>query len=116
MSIGLSKEAGAGSAGASRGAGVRAHGTATGAWTRAHLLATLVGLILSWMGPAVASAQEFPRPTGYVNDFAGLLSGAERERLESFFTASDAKFGVQMTIVTMTDIGDNEPRLDPAWY
>jgi uncharacterized protein len=73
-------------------------------------LAALVGFILSWVGPAVASAPEFPRPAGYVNDFAGVLSEPERDRLESFFTAADAKFGVQMTIVTLTDIGDEEPR------
>jgi uncharacterized protein len=45
-----------------------------------------------------------------VNDFAGVLSEPERDRLESFFRAADAKFGIQMTIVTMTDIGDDEPR------
>jgi uncharacterized protein len=62
------------------------------------------------VAPAAAVTPEFPRPTGYVNDLAGLLSEPERDRLESFFTAADAKFGIQMTIVTMTDIGDEEPR------
>jgi uncharacterized protein len=70
----------------------------------------LVGLLFARVGPAAAAAPEFPSPTGYVNDFAGVLSEPERNRLESFFEAADAKFGVQMSVVTMTDIGDEVPR------
>jgi uncharacterized protein len=62
------------------------------------------------VAPAAAVTPEFPSPTGYVNDFAGVLSEPERVRLESFFTAADAKFGVQMSIVIMTDVGDEDPR------
>ena len=79
-------------------------------WTRILLWAALVGLVLSRVGTAAAVAPEFPSPTGYVNDFAGVLSEPERASLESFFTAAEAKFGVQMSIVTMSDIGDEDPR------
>ncbi len=88
----------------------RGRGLPARARTRLLLVAALAGLILSWVGPVAAGAPEYPRPTGFVNDFAGVLSESERERLESFFTAADARFGVQMSIVTMTDIGDEEPR------
>ena len=78
--------------------------------THILLLAALAGLVLSWVGSATAGAPEFPSPTGYVNDFAGVLSEPERGRLESFFTQADARFGVQISVVTMSDIGDEEPR------
>jgi uncharacterized protein len=91
---------------------------------RGLLWAVLAGLVLAWGGaaprPALAAPPEFPRPTGFVNDFAGVLSEPERARLESFLTEADARFGVQVSVVTMSDIGDEEPkdyanRLFEAW-
>lgn len=73
-------------------------------------LIVLVALVLAWAGPASAAAPEFPRPTGYVSDFAGVLSVPESARLESFLTQADSRFGVQVFVVTMSDIGDEEPR------
>jgi uncharacterized protein len=79
-------------------------------WPRAFLPAALVGLAFSCLGPATAATPEFPRPAGFVNDFAGVLAEPARARLESFLAQVDATFGVQMSIVTMNDIGDEDPR------
>lgn len=110
MSFGLPRSAAIPVARASVDGGARARRPATGAWTLLLLVAVLAGLLLPGAGIAAASTPEFPSPTGYVNDFAGVLSEPERQRLESFFTAADDQFGVQMTIVTMSDIGDEDPR------
>jgi uncharacterized protein len=45
-------------------------------------------------------------PTGFVNDFAGVLSAADRQRLEELASSLEARTGVEMAIVTVRTTGD----------
>jgi uncharacterized protein len=70
--------------------------------------------------PAGRAADSFPKPQGYVNDYAGVLPEATRARLESFLSRVDQEFGVQLTVATFQDIGGDDPtdyanRLFEAW-
>jgi uncharacterized protein len=60
------------------------------------------------IGAAVASAQpggmRIPPPTGYVNDFAGVLGGATT-RLDAITQEIKQKSGGELAIVTLSDIG-----------
>lgn len=71
-------------------------------------------------GAALAADPEFPRPAGYVNDYAAVLDVSVRNRLEALLTAVDERFGVQVAIVSLKDTGDYDPtdyanRLFEAW-
>jgi uncharacterized protein len=51
---------------------------------------------------AVAPAQpQLPAPTGMVNDFAGKLSDAKRQQLESLLENFRARSGIEIAVVTM---------------
>ncbi|MFN8546682.1 MAG: TPM domain-containing protein [Candidatus Eisenbacteria bacterium] len=79
---------------------------------------SLGALIL--MGSRSVEAADFPQPTGYVNDFGDVMSGAERARLETILTAVDRELGVQIAVVTQPNLGgedyvDYANRLFSAW-
>ena len=86
-------------------------------WLLAPLgLALLAGLV----SVAIAAGPTYPKPEGYVNDFAGALAPDVRQRLEQTLQAVDEQFQVQVTIATTNDIGDEDPteyanRLYEAW-
>jgi uncharacterized protein len=87
---------------------------------RVVFLAAALGLVLAWAGGVFAKGADLPRPTGFVNDFAGVVPDAGKDRLERFFSQVDEKFGVQMVVVTTPDIGDEVPqeyanRLYESW-
>ncbi len=59
-------------------------------------------------------------PTGYVNDFAGVLSPATRSRLEALCAAVDQQAHAQIAIVTVHTTGDDPiddfaVRLEEQW-
>ncbi|MEW6398478.1 MAG: TPM domain-containing protein [Bacillota bacterium] len=61
-----------------------------------------------------------PAPSGFVNDFAGVLSAAERQSLEEFCSSLEARTGAEMAIVTVRRTGDESiqmyaVRLFEAW-
>jgi len=53
----------------------------------------------------VARAKEFPRPVGQVNDFAGLMSPAAAQNLETTLREFRAKLGPEIAILTIGDMG-----------
>lgn len=55
-----------------------------------------------------ASAQTYPKPTGYVNDYATILSSGDRYRLESLGKEIEQKARIQFAFVTMDTIPENE--------
>lgn len=86
-------------------------------------LAAAIGLLLIaaavWAAPAVAE-RPFPRPEGPVNDFAGVLSPEERQRLDAITREVFEKTGVAVVVATFPDIGGAEyndyvNRLYAAW-
>lgn len=44
------------------------------------------------------------KPQGYVNDFAGVVDSASRDRLEAYCASLEQATGVQMAIVTVPDL------------
>ncbi len=70
------------------------------------LRATCVALLL-YACPAALAAQPpaLPAPVGYVNDFAGVLSGEAKARLENLALRLNAATGGDMVVVTLPDLG-----------
>ncbi|MBU1700764.1 MAG: TPM domain-containing protein [Candidatus Eisenbacteria bacterium] len=81
----------------------------------------VVGMFLSaGVGFGAAHAQAFhlgglsiPSPTGYVNDFAGVLRTQDKQTLESFLSQLDQKTGAQFALVIIPSL-EGENRDDVA--
>jgi uncharacterized protein len=70
-----------------------------------------------WGAPG---APVFPKPTGYVNDFAHLLTPADRTALEQRLAAHDRATGNQIAVAIFPDLGgvpidEFAARLEEAW-
>lgn len=65
------------------------------------LLALLLALIST---PALAK-DNFPAPSGYVNDFAGVMSAEAKDALEKSLSDFDQRTTVQIAVVTAKDLG-----------
>jgi uncharacterized protein len=82
--------------------------------SRAHLvragqpLVCLVCLaaILAAVGPARAQKPETLQYSGYVNDFAGVLSSSAKAQLTALCTEVDQKTQAQIAVVTVKSLGD----------
>lgn len=55
---------------------------------------------------APADGAEFPKPSGWVNDFAGVMGGAEKQRLEATLTELERKTGAEVAVVTVRRVPD----------
>lgn len=87
----------------------------------AFVAVSLVCLAMT-AGLATAFAERIAdlHPTGYVNDFAGVLSPATRSQLESLCTEVDQKAHAQIAVVTVHTTGDGPiddyaVRLEDQW-
>jgi len=86
-------------------------------------LAPVLLLLLAIMflaGPAPAADPVLPRPSGAVNDFAGVISAAERESMESLAREVLQKTGTAVVVATVPTVGDRTAddyatRLYEAW-
>jgi len=92
-------------------------GPGAGGRTLAAALLLLAAVLLA--APAAAE-RPFPRPDGPVNDFAGVLSPEERQRLDALTREVFEKTGVAVVVATFPDIGGAEyndyvNRLYAAW-
>ena len=67
--------------------------------------ATVLLLFCLALSTAEAS-QRLPKPVGYVNDFAGVLSAPQRERLESYLSHLDQSTGIHVAVVSLPTLGD----------
>ncbi len=70
--------------------------------------------------PAASGAPAFPKPTGYVNDFAHVLDPGARASLEQRLSEYDRTTGNQIAVAIFPDLGGvpiNEftVRLEEAW-
>ena len=71
--------------------------------------ATVVSLVLVsavWL-PAEKISQ-LPAPTGYVNDFAGVLDPATKQSVEDLCTAVDRQAHAQIAVVTIKTLDDDQ--------
>lgn len=80
------------------------------------------GFLLSVLLPFIGFAQDlsFPKPIGFVNDFAGLLSQSERASLESILQNFERESSNEIVIAIVEDlqettIEDYANRLFEAW-
>src|SRR3981081_1079350 len=67
-------------------------------------------LLLSARGPANAQATQspLPQPTGYVNDYAGVIDSATKARLETTLGNLDRQQQIQFSVVTVDTTGGQE--------
>jgi uncharacterized protein len=68
----------------------------------------------------VAAAETFPRPTGAVNDFAGVIPAQYKSQMETLAREVLEKTGTAIVVATVETIGNNDPgdyanRLYQAW-
>ena len=68
----------------------------------------LVAIIFFLLEAGLIWAQDFPKPSGYVNDFAGIIPQNYKTRLRSLSLELKQKTGAELGVVTMEDIGGEE--------
>jgi len=68
-------------------------------------IAACVAILAITAGPAFAG-EKYPRPSGYVNDFAGVLSLDDRNRMEALASELERKTSAEVSVVTVEDTGD----------
>src|ERR1700733_15122974 len=72
----------------------------------------LAVVLLVFAPSAVLTAESvstLPAPTGYVNDFAGVLSLSTKDNLENLCTQVDRQAHAQIAVVTIKTIDGDEP-------
>jgi uncharacterized protein len=65
----------------------------------------LILLLLLLLLGCLQAQTKFPQPTGWVNDFAGVLSEPVKQELTNWFTEVKQKTDVEMAIAIFPDIG-----------
>ncbi len=83
------------------------------------MLALFVLVLLAAMAAHAETIADL-HPSGYVNDFAGVLSPATRSRLEALCTEVDQQAHAQIAVVTVHTTGDDSiddfaVRLEEQW-
>jgi uncharacterized protein len=73
-----------------------------------HALAFVLLLCASAVGTAQTGQSPLPAPTGYVNDYAGVIDGATRERLETTLSNLDRQQQIQFSVVTIDTTGGQD--------
>lgn len=86
----------------------------------AALLLVCIVAPLLFISAATAENIKDLKPTGYVNDFANVLSPATRSQLETLCTAVDRQAKAQIAVVTIKTTGDDSiddfaTRLEEQW-
>jgi len=62
--------------------------------------------VLFLLAGVVLGETALPRPSGYVNDFAGVLPDASRQKLTANIAALKSRSGIEMAVVTVSSLGD----------
>ena len=86
-------------------------------WTGIAFAAVMTTLLLT---TGVHGSRDFPRPTGAVNDFAGVISTRYKQAMESLAREVLEKTGTSVVVATVQDVGGDDPddyanRLYEAW-
>jgi uncharacterized protein len=78
-----------------------------------NYLSRWLAVVLLVFAPSVVltaeSVSTLPAPTGYVNDFAGVLSPTTKYNLENLCTQVDRQAHAQIAVVTIKTLDDDEP-------
>jgi len=71
-----------------------------------------LGIVLLLLAPASLlvgeSVKSLPAPTGYISDFAGVLSPSTKQNLEALCTQVDQQAHAQIAVVTIKTLDDNQ--------
>ena len=71
-----------------------------------------LGIVLLLLVPVTPlfgeSVKSLPAPTGYVSDFAGVLSSTTKQNLESLCTQVDRQAHAQIAVVTINSLDDGQ--------
>ena len=65
-------------------------------------------LLLFQVVTSDSAAAQFPRPSGYVNDFAGVMENGTIRKLETMLDEVRMKTGAEIAVVTVKDIGGQD--------
>ena len=65
----------------------------------------IISIIYALFGATAFAYQSLGPATGYVNDYAGMLSPEEQTTLESTLTDFHAKYGGEVVVATINDLG-----------
>ena len=68
---------------------------------------TLVSLLLT-PSQVLWGAEEFPKHTGLINDFAGVIPQSEKQKMNILATEVLQKTGTSVVVVTMPTVGDSD--------
>ena len=71
-----------------------------------HSAVQAIGLVLALQG---TQSLQIPKPTGFVNDFANVLSSQTEQQLLDVATTVRARSGGDIAVVTLPDIGQRAP-------
>jgi uncharacterized protein len=75
-------------------------------------IARWLGIVLLLLAPGQLlvgeSVKSLPRPTGYINDFAGVLSGSTKQNLELLCTQVDRQAHAQIAVVTIKTLDEDQ--------
>lgn len=81
------------------------------------ICAVIVGITLAWAGEKEI---KFPSPRGYINDFAGIISSSDYQKLTALTAALEQKTTAEVVVVTVKsvhpyDVQDYSVRLFEQW-
>ena len=75
-------------------------------------IARWLGIVVLLLAPASLlvgeSVKSLPAPTGYINDFAGVLSPSTKQNLEALCTQVDRQANAQIAVVTIKTLENDQ--------
>ncbi len=81
---------------------------------KTHLKIVLLLVLLVWVFQLKTFADsEFPKPVGFVNDFAGVIEPAYAQKIEAICQEVKQKTGAEIAVVTVKTVG---PDYTPQQY
>ncbi|MFZ5515100.1 MAG: TPM domain-containing protein [Candidatus Zhuqueibacterota bacterium] len=69
-----------------------------------------LALVVFWTLAGLVTAQELPKPVGFVNDFANVIPQSAQQDMTSICQELKQKTGAEIAVVTMTSIRDEDYR------
>jgi len=76
----------------------------------AGVVAVLAATLLGWAG--TASAKDWPKPVGFLSDFAGVVDPASADSINALAAELQAKTGSELAVAVFKDLGGDE--IEPA--
>lgn len=61
----------------------------------------IISVVLGFLVSFLLAAQSFPRPRGYVNDFANVVGDQDSIRMEQILNTLEEETGIEVAVVTL---------------